>query len=331
MADKYCVFWYPTIFHNELTPIKDFATLDFVSDLKKRSVRKDCYIYEDEISDNIGKTHNVRLRLDKETKHLFIESRIGESGDTVLELKYIDSRRNGLALYSYSYPTENSEYKFIEYVLKEGIYHLAKSFYHSHELKNGSDAVLHAYIINVPINLKENDNAAIIHFLALYEKKFKKYAKSISDDFAYLESIKNDKAELEKTWSTRSRKLNEFCENALIEYVYCKTLFESKYNKLIRVGIVSDMIDDPETLVEYVDPKLKKEDLYKIALNIENSIRYIKYIQKKNWNILDSFSTDITHAALRLSKRSGDVSIVLGIISALLGILSVYLAFILKP
>ncbi|MCL2727454.1 MAG: hypothetical protein FWD56_03635 [Bacteroidales bacterium] len=149
----------------------------------------------------------------------------------------------------------------------------------------------------------------MVHFLALYEKKFKHYAKSISDDFAHLEERQKEREESERT-SFRSRVLNSFCENALIEYVYCKTLFESKYNKLIKIG-ASD-VTDPELQVDHLD--VKRKDLYKIALNIENSIRYIKYIQQKNWKILDMSLSAITHRALETSKKASNTSVILGIL-----------------
>ena len=322
-VNKYCVFWHPTIFHHQLAPIENFASFLFKAPEEKRTETKTSYIIEDEISDNIGQKHNIKITLYKTNKGLTIESRIGEERNT-LDLKFVDLRRNGLALYEYK---ADEKSKSIERVLSHGIYHITKSFYHSHELRSGSDAALYAYTIDADpkkkFSLEEDDNPALVHFLALYEQKFKHYAKSISDDFAYLEKCMNEKAEKKRTID-RSRILNSFCENALIEYVYCKTLFESKYNKLIKIG--ANDIKDPELYVDCLGEGIQRKDLYKIALNIENSIRYIRYIQQKNWKILDVFSSDITHAALETSRKATNASIVLGIISVLLGVLAVCLA-----
>lgn len=72
----------------------------------------------------------------------------------------------------------------------------------------------------------------------------------------------------------RLRGINRVCENALIEYTYYKTLFESRHNKTFK----PDVSDKP-----------KHQD---IAFNIRNAIRYVENIKFVNHNRLHMDSLD---------------------------------------
>jgi len=55
-SNKYCVFWHPTIFHDKLTPIGNFASFLLFEKPEKRTETKTSYVIENEISDEVGKS-----------------------------------------------------------------------------------------------------------------------------------------------------------------------------------------------------------------------------------------------------------------------------------
>lgn len=109
------------------------------------------------------------------------------------------------------------------------------------------------------------------------------------------------------------------CDNARIEYTYCKTLLESKYNTEIRHDVVfttqeiADIRSHKET--EEVKQLLKRDTSRKIANNIRNSIRYIESIRQKcsyrTYELVDGRLTD----ADKFSRKARKLSLFLGILT----------------
>ena len=101
------------------------------------------------------------------------------------------------------------------------------------------------------------------------------------------------------------KEINKLCESASTEYVYCKTLLESRYNWKIK--------KDNYTSEEYEERKT--------ALNIRNSMRYIETAKYRCSNA----QTDSTHAVLdkadrlsKIAKRIAYISLIVTIISCIL-------------
>ena len=110
-----------------------------------------------------------------------------------------------------------------------------------------------------------------------------------------------DKLALKKHELTKAirERINQLCEGASTEYVYCKTLLESRYNWKIQKDNYGE--------AEYDDRRT--------ALNIRNSIRYIETAKYRYSNT----QTKSTHSMLvnadRLSKKAKVISIIGAVIS----------------
>lgn len=138
-----------------------------------------------------------------------------------------------------------------------------------------------------------------------------------------------------------STMLLTLCNNSLIEYTYCKTLLESKYNDSFKHDSEFSAID---FMWRNFKPELREKDrCRKIAFNIRNSIRYIETAKRKcevlqnrisetmldEIHDLSSTNTKLTEKVNKSNKRTTVltwVSVGLGILSFLLGVWSVCLA-----
>lgn len=113
--------------------------------------------------------------------------------------------------------------------------------------------------------------------------------------------------------------LKDLCENAMMEYTYCQTLLNSKYNTEIRHNIVFT----PEEVLRLSDEgnddlNLKRRDSSrKTANNIHNSIRYIRCIMYKCSNYADEHIRNVLGMADRTSCRAIWFSIFFGVITVI--------------
>lgn len=309
MAQKYCVFWYPTIVHTKS---------EIINPLQKTI----------ETSDDVGVRHQITLNLDPETNDLLIKSESIGRNSIEARLNFIESSRNGLHLYSYDLNSGSEEAKFIEASVDHIIYHMAKDFYHIHEINHDSDSTLRALIVKKEPNIKSIDNDALMHFLKLYEIKFIAYSKDIFFKNQYLTQQKKS---VENSYLTIKEKisfLNESCENAISEYIYCKSLLNSSYNHSCKINS-----SNPQK-------RGANNDLSRVAMNIENSVRYIKFIKEKNHEYLVQKQTllminsltetqtrqELTNSLIEKNDKLGKLSLGLGILSIALGVLSVILS-----
>lgn len=273
----YCTFWYPTIFHHKLKPLLPYSRQ-----------------LETFICDGSDNTYKISIQLDKEG-NLFVTStyKEGPKGkdekekEFTLELHRTKYHRNGFVQYSFDknvIPTGHLE-KFKNILVKD-IYHLAKEFYHQHEVDINKDAALRAVITEKEGGIDEDDNQFLISFLKDFAPVFERYAKHIS--YANNELIKREKRisiieEKKKDSKSKYRNnvfkiaqvINQLCENACIEYTYCKTLLSSIHNKSFIHNL---QIKKNDKLLE------EKKEWRRCALNIRNSMRYIENMKYKNLN-----------------------------------------------
>ncbi len=123
--------------------------------------------------------------------------------------------------------------------------------------------------------------------------------------------------------------ISELCGNAMMEYAYCKTLLDSKYNTETRhtvafspeeLGMLEGSI---ECDGEKMDSLRHRDEQRKIAINIRNSMRYIDCIKYKcangvNFGVSHQFSK-----AEQLSKVSKVIAII-SLIVSLIGAISIF-------
>ncbi len=325
MAHKYCTFWYPTIYHKEL----------------------ECFYLEGHrlsrvISDR-GITYTLHIVRDA-SENLIVTSEFdSKSASTpfTVVLEKTSNRRNGFVQYRFDTdPIPVGLYDKFKTVLRRDVYHLAKDFYHEHEANRGEktrDAALWAVVTDTPLPLNAIDNQFLTSYLTDYCEIFKDYAEDISH-LNYLAQNSEEKIKLFENYlkqhpklSSKNKKIiqtainnqwdkyipdlclevNKLCENALIEYTYCKTLLCSKYNGSFHPTV-------PSPLTSF------KTECRQGILNIRNSIRYIENIKFRNQNRVSQQiqrQIGLTRQALDQGEKAGKISILLGLGGVLLALI----------
>lgn len=299
MSQTYCcVLWVPFIFHNFPTPILDKDVPDII---KKELVKQTINIDNVEISDEKGNFSYLDLTLE-ETQHtdnsairsIWIGGRTekrkgkpakqelwtGSRSDNdphykdnyrwQLRLQCIDARRNGLIQYIYEVPTDfigkttNEKHLLLN---KEGnithaVYHAIKSFYHNHKFHEPSDdSIVNPYCYKLNdnkdiIKLDTPNNPALLHYLTQYENKLQKLVKDIDNKVNITYKLYDSKKGKSRVVELSKILLNE-CSEILGFHVFYNSLYNSKYNLAFKIG----------------------GEMHQQAINIENSIEYIKVIK----------------------------------------------------
>ncbi len=234
----YAVLWIPTIVYRNLNEVVTTT------------------IKETNISDIQGNILNVRVcLLENESIDIDICSNTESDYKHYITLKFVKPSYNGLRLYSYKY-TANAQYedgfRFTDKTFPEAIYHIIKEFYHEHdfhELEN--DASLIAYTSKHKVNIQNDDNPALAHYLQRYEFMLRAMVDNIHE---WLEAIRT-KTDIKDQIFTSFPKM---CLKARGYEVYMDALYHSRYNKKCRVNCYDD------------------RELRQRAFNIENAQRYIK-------------------------------------------------------
>ena len=281
---KYCTFWYPTIFHKQLT----------CPTHRTRITAR--------ISDGAEEPFDLDLQLCK-NGNIHVGCQLSESNFTV-ELKLKNVNFDGFAQYEFS--TENIPcYDKFATILVKDVYHNAKSFYHIHESDPGKDGALRGIITDSQINLESDDNEALFECLSMFEQIFRGYAHNISSvNIRLIEKEEDSTLSSETKYNILLRgsiAINNLCENASIEYTYYKTLVNSIYNKTFHHNLHID-----STL-----PSASYEKMYSAkrkALNIRNAVRYIENIKYKNSNRITSLERYVTDTINRSNKLSGTLA-----------------------
>ena len=118
--------------------------------------------------------------------------------------------------------------------------------------------------------------------------------------------------------------LTSLCGNAAIEYTYCQTLLNSKYNTEIKPNIEfsSDEIRELHRYEENANashnPLLQRKDKSrKTANNILNAVRYIECIKYKCANRTDEHIRYVLDVSEKANKRSKNWAIFFGVITVI--------------
>ncbi|MCL2417623.1 MAG: hypothetical protein FWD02_06820 [Bacteroidales bacterium] len=288
------MFWFPTIFHEEpkikikSRKIVNPETGDGFYDL---SDKDSCLSYF------------AKFRL-SEKDDIIITSKV----KTIDDISFIEfdttlflcgnKRKNGFVQFSFDESQIEERFrKAFTQNLTKSMSSKIKEFYHEHECHTDKDSDLTSLVSDSEIDLEEENNKALINFLEKFSKLFYKRAVNISNfnkkvrkshtDYVQVrdgiwESPRSHSAARWQKFFTGHLKvtkqvsvLGSLCEDALIEYTYCKTLLTSIYNTSFKLEM-----DKDKKAVDFET----RNDNRRNALNIRNSIRYIENIKYKNQN-----------------------------------------------
>ena len=300
---KYITLWFPTIFHRDLV-------------LKRNSIE----FRVDDMSSPFPYLCTLNFHSKPEGKHnIEIISKLTKTDGTIQEFTVIlvneDISKNGFAIYSCDdspVPEDMKDIFFGEDLLGKPIYHKIKEFYHIHESVSDKDSALIAQVKSKLEKINKPNNEFLINFLKDFEKMFRDSAETISSHNLNLqtkiEKYKDNNSHKLEELIIETQTINRLCENALIEYTYCKTLLTSIYNKSFRHDILPDNPSD-----EQIEDRRK-------ALNIRNAVRYIENVRYKNSNRQDYILSEI----LKDGERTQRISLTLGFIGVIYALIFCY-------
>lgn len=285
--ERQCVFWIPTIYHQEIKPLKDTPCIE-----------------EEDISDKVGQPCKLTLKLIKDNFHVKLSyGEREEKKSCEFTLIRGDNHRNGF--FSYKYDVSDEWFESIKIALANPIYHYAKGFYHKHEYHlPDCDSILDAYvpegtneiILNCP------DNTPLIFYLKQYEKRFRDFAEHLNYDANdLLEQAKNP----ENTAILINDKYEDFCQRcmgALGEVTYYHSLFYSKYNYSYKINPQYTNVCECSSGND-CSGKEDLQNLYKSALNTENAISHIQLIAKKIESVYRNKQTNATLVNIRTNNQ----------------------------
>lgn len=273
----YCILWIPTLYHSG-----DFLSVN--------------NILEEDISDNIKAVNHIKIIL-LENKNILLENRLGN-----LTLKYKGNSKTGLFQYAID-SIRLKELGFEGSNIPNSVYHLIKKLYHYHEHHTEkADSLLTPFKSETLIKLDSDNNLALIHYLKIYQDKFKFYSDDVAEKYNKLLENSTKKSFKSKNVEAH-RNIEKVCQSALGEYLYCNTLLNSKYLR----------IDNSDALCS---------DQRKRVLNIRNSIGNIKLIDSKN-------QTEFRYSNARASSRINAMGLsftIAGVVFSIIGLYSIYLS-----
>lgn len=302
---KYITFWYPTIFHRDLVlkrdPVNEFR-IDDESDFP--------YFCTLNFQSKPNGRHSIEI-ISKLTK------KDGTIQEFTVILENEGISKNGFAIYSCDdspVPEDMKDMFFGKNALGQPIYHKIKEFFHIHESDSDKDSPLIAQVKSELEGINTDNNEFLISFLRDFEKMFRDSAETISSHNANLQT------KIEKYKDNNSHKLEELiieaqhidrlCENALIEYTYCKTLLTSIYNKSFRHDII---FPDNHPSKDQIADRRK-------ALNIRNAIRYIENVRYKNSNRQNYMLSE----TLKSGERTQQIGLTLGFMGVIYALIFSY-------
>lgn len=310
MKTYYYVFWIPTIFHIKPTLLHPEETTK-----------------SENISDDNGVDHFVSVHYTGKGFDIASAPSSEASVKTSVFLEIKDLKSNGLLYCSCKINESALEAQFIGEKIPNAIYHIIKAFYHKHEFhEDGEDSLLEAFCSERPIVLDSPDNDALVHYLKLYERKFRAYSKQISIFFSKASEAfitnPNDYRIYNKILHFIS---DEMCDKALGESIYCNTLLNSKHNCSCRVSprnetskhshaeaparqTVSERpITDRQKDSELFAKTNKNNDLYKIAFNIQNALEDIRLIKQKCSTIFQNATLTLLNSVEKITESNASV------------------------
>lgn len=317
MAIKYCTFWYPTIYQKDVSLLPNY-------------IGQTRPVLSTEISDkDENSPYYLRIVVD-DSGNLEVTSDLrGRFGSpvvfTVVLEKEKDDNYDGFVQYRFDTDqilVSANKYADFEEILRRDVYHLAKQFYHEHEINESKDCTLKGFISPQKVNLSEKDHVCLLDVFSRFYNAFDSYARQISsrkrenqEVEKIIEGIEKkidsgnlNMKQLQEAWTRieglqetlkwNLREISRFCENALMEYIYYKNLYNSSCN--------GSFISDRNT----------NDANHRMALNIENSIQYIKAVQIQTQNAYNRMlhrkqteSKWLIQQIHRTEKRSGAVAL----------------------
>lgn len=315
MQEGFCVFWIPTTYHQDISPLENIHD-----------------IINEDISDNVGTKYLLTMHLkDDQSIDIVLRMPDSDNDEITFVLERLEAHKNGLFLYKFI--VEEPYYNMVSEALRNPIYHHVKGFYHQHVYHgNDNDSILDAYVEKDISNLNEPDNKPLIHYLTQYEQRFLLFAEQLEEDAKYLEEQSEIPDRKALVYGDLYNQFSIKYVNMTGEIMYYHALLNSRYNRSCHL-----MSHD----------HLQKNRLYTIPLNINNAIARIHLVEKRTRTIFENkrgnatlkniqLSMNLTNQSIQLSqdinsslKKSdwlAKISIILGIISFALGVLSVYLA-----
>ena len=306
----YVVLWIPTIVYRDLKVVSETTK-------------------ETNISDVEGKLLNVRVRLlEDESIDIDISSDVASGYKHYITLNFIKPSYNGLRLYSYEYnanPQFDAGFRFTDETFPEAIYHIIKEFYHEHDFHEpANDASLIAYTSGCAVDIQDDDNPALAHYLQRYEFVLQSMVENIH---LWLESIR-EKEDIEDKIFTSFPKI---CLKARGYEVYMDALYRSRYNKKCRVDCYADReLRQRAFNIENAQKYIKAAEYEYSVKYKHNSTRVLQAIAEKNMLLVQENAQrniDIIRETagdnLKEVRKTANSSTCLAIISILLGIVSV--------
>jgi hypothetical protein len=391
MPKYYCTFWYPTIFLAEAKKREDKKQIKRRLDDDGQHTFEVILNIDDDENITIKtiitekKENDIRVEFELFLKKLAKRS----NGFIQYEFDFnlsedVCGNLKKLTMFENCKEPINKFREHFERVLSNPIYHYITEFYHKHDTIV-KDSYLTAICFEeerdyVPLDNANNcnNNKYLLHFLDCFTVNFKQKALFVSDlNFLLKEvvskftgkyatgkfgilltedfpNISDDETELLTNYS---QELDRICEDTLIEYVYCKTLLCSIYNKFseIKLELRDNEILKIECKIEKLrqsqqdveslekDKKQKIDELEKLkelrrkALDIENAVRYIEIIKfenQKRQNIISRIllaknsliheQTTSINEVLKKSGKLNNISFVIAIFGILLTVVSAF-------
>lgn len=269
MKSIYCILWMPTIIHQDFKkPLCCQSDFFEISDnLSGEELRDDDQKVYAKVELNAN-NNNIVIRFFQNKKEV-------ELKDKQLELEYVNRSHNGLFKYKITISEEGS------FLIKKGndgkyqfpcdIYHKIKEFYHLHEhhQADDGDSMLKPYISSNDVDINQNDNEALLHYLHEYEVKF-------LEGHRFIQLIYN-KLVIGGWWTKIkmffSRNSNHHSFYRLVsrlkgDKAYYNSLFYSCYNTHIKIKDVD------------INDEVAKEKRRK-AFNIDNIIGNIRTMEER--------------------------------------------------
>ena len=185
-VDKYCAFWYPTIYHTSLLNMKRRDIVEVtISDFGEPDTRLIIKLENGEKED-----------LSDHSLVFSVKDGNGKSLFNAFELICVKTFNNGIAIYQYNipinYPIEAP--RSFEECLVTVFYHHAKAIFHNHEVQAERDCGVKALLnisseFNDGEQIKKINDEIIFHYLCQFEEIFHEYAELLSQYIKYKNAL----------------------------------------------------------------------------------------------------------------------------------------------
>ncbi len=259
-------------------------------------------------------------------------SDVGESNpsfkkDFKVKLISCDVSENGLIEFKYLLSEE--DHVLFDH-LRDYVYDLIKGHFHVHEHHIYFTSVKKGFYPVSQIDLATIDNPALVHYIMQFYELLKEQLGQIEDGYKSLEPHKTDFSPEIK----EARVLfYESCENVFGQLIYYNSLFNSKCNASCRIA--PTIAEPDESLMRlannYFSLVSRLEYIYQSSRtafyisNIHENVeiqRQINDVAQKNNEVIGRIDK-----VLKASGVSNIISIALGVVSVILAVWSLILAF----